>query len=501
MKYCSLLSKILSLKRITKLFLIRKLFLPFGTGFLISLSLISCAEREHEISITIDGLENSSVIVGYYFNNKMKPQDTIKINREGKGKINSMSLLNEGVYFIYLPNRTFFDFLINSNQDFSIETNLNSLLLSQNISGNREAELYLRYQVSVAKEYKELKAAQHTLYRLKKQTSEYNRVYSEITSIKVRINFKIDSLIEGKKESFITKVLQLSKELYLPVDIDDRLLSVEPSSATINNNKVFQQYKRHYFDSFDFNDNRLLYTPFITRKLDFYFKTVITQNVDSLIKESNAIIERANNSEIRKYLIKYFFNMASTSQMPGIDAMIVDLAENYYFTGKTVWVDSVFMNRLKSKVSQLKSSTLGQHAPDLMMKSSNEQYYRLSEVRAPITILLFWDPNCGHCKTQIPQIKTAIWDNYQKDGIKVFAVYTQAQLKPWVDFIDKHDLYEWINVYDPFFKTKFWELYNIHSTPSFYVLNEDKKIIYKMNGNNFNINQLSSFVKMQLIDN
>jgi peroxiredoxin len=499
MRYYTLFLQISAHKNITELTSIKMRIFSFVILILISLSLSSCSEKEHRIDITITGLKNSSVIVGYYFNNKMKPRDTIKINNDGYGVLNTTPRLKQGVYFIYLPNKTYFNFLINNNQEFSIRTTLNNLIFSQNISGNSESELYLKYQIKVAKEYEDLRASQLTLTKLKKQTPEYDSIYSDIEAIKAKINLTIDSLITDKGGSLLAKVLQLSKEPCLP-GVKGSNLSPEGDASTVES-RLLQQYKTHYFDRFDLNDERLLYTPFFTPRLDFYFKTVVTQNTDSLIKESNATIKRSNNSEVQEYLIKYLFNMASTSQIPGIDAMIVDIAENYYFTGKASWVDSVFMNRLRNKIGQLKPSTLGQQAPDLMMKSSNEQYYRLSEVRAPLTLLLFWDPGCGHCKTQIPQIKAVIRDKYQKDGIKVFAVYTQPELKPWTDFIDEHDLYEWINVYDPLFKTKFWELYNIHSTPSFFVLDEDKKIIYKMNGDNFNIDQLSDFIRITLGDN
>jgi len=499
MNYFTLFSEILFHKNTTKLTSTRMRLHSLIIVILISFSIFSCSEKPHRINITITGLKNSSVIVGYYFNNKMKPLDTIKINSEGNGVLNTIPPLKEGVYFIYLPNKKHFDFLVDNNQDFSIQTTLNNLIVSQKISGNSESELYLKYQIKVAKEYEKLRAAQLSLSRLEKQTHKYNRVYSDIVTIKAKINLTIDSLITKNPGLFSAKVLQFSKEPYLPGSKDGNLSSKKDTSA--NRIWLIQQYKSHYFDSFDFNDERLLYTPFFTSKLNFYFKTLVTQNADSLIKESNATIKRSNNSEVQEYLIKYLFNMASTSQIPGIDAMIVDIAENYYFSGKTSWVDSVFINKLKYRISQLKPSTIGQQAPDLMMKSIDDQYCRLSEVRAPLTILLFWDPSCDHCRTQIPQIKTIIWDKYQKDVIKVFAVYTQPELIPWRDFVDEHDLYEWINVYDPLFKTKFWELYNIHTTPSFFVLNEDKKIIYKMSGDNFNIDQLSNFIKTEMGDN
>ena len=446
----------------------------------INFLLINCSENKTKIEISITGIKNRSVIIGYYYNNKMKPLDTIQIKNDSKGEIYRTSPLREGIYFIYLPNKTYFNFLIGDDQHFKIKTNLNDLVLSQKINGSIESEIFSEYQKILTKEYHIIRTLKAKLSNLDKHSSQYNKVNSEIELAETRLNLKTDSIFSSIENSFLKKILLLSKYSVFP-------------PKNIN--------RTHFFDNINFNDERFLYTPYFTTNLDFYFKTVIDQNVDTLIAESNSIISKSDNKEIRKYLIKYFFNLAATSKIPGIDAMIINMAENYYFSGEANWVDSAFLRKLKNKVTQLKFSTIGQQAPDLLMETFDGQYARLSEVRAPLTILLFWDPGCGHCKLQIPEIKKQIWDAYQNSGMKIFAVYTQAEKSVWIDFIEDYNLFDWINVYDPFFKTRFWYYYNIHSTPTYFVLDEEKKIIYKMDGDNFSIEKLTEIIDQELTTN
>ena len=447
----------------------------------------SCSKSDKEIDITIKGLKNSDVILGYYFNNKMKPKDTIRIDSNGNGKIDTNTPLQQGVYFLYLPNGNHFDFLINNDQNFVIQTSANDLVLSQKITGNNESNIYLEYQKFITKKYLKL-------YKLIQNPNDLEETMTnnKIKRIINEINLRSNSIATTLPSSLIAKILSLSKYTYWFNRADLEYLFVPDDE----NQK--QHFKEHYFDTFDFNDERLLYTPFFTPRLNYYFNKLISQQVDTLIKESNEIINTTQNNNVKKYLIKYFFNMAATNSISGIDAMIVNLAENYYFTGEAYWVDSAFVNKLRARVNQLKLSQVGQPAPDLMMKDYNERFYRLSENRAPLTILLFWTPTCGHCKYQIPQIKKSIWDKYQKYGIKIFAVYTQPDPAIWKRFIEDHDLYEWINVYDPQFKTNYWNLYNIHSTPSIFVLDKNKKIIYRDNGENVSIKKLADFIKRTL---
>ena len=52
----------------------------------------------------------------------------------------------------------------------------------------------------------------------------------------------------------------------------------------------------------------------------------------------------------------------------------------------------------------------------------------LYETEAPFTLLLFWEADCGHCKKQVPQVKTGLLDKFKPYGFKVFA-YTLRTIK------------------------------------------------------------------------
>jgi hypothetical protein len=65
-------------------------------------------------------------------------------------------------------------------------------------------------------------------------------------------------------------------------------------------------------------------------------------------------------------------------------------------------------------------------------------------------------------------------------GVEVYAVLTQPDEKAdWQKFIDDHGLYDWINVWDPDMISNFHVLYDVHSTPTLYILDKNKKIIAK----------------------
>jgi thiol-disulfide isomerase/thioredoxin len=107
--------------------------------------------------------------------------------------------------------------------------------------------------------------------------------------------------------------------------------------------------------------------------------------------------------------------------------------------------------------------------------------HSLHDIDADMTVLYFWDSDCGHCKEVTPKLGD-LYDKYKDKGMEVYAVNIEQKQKGWKNFVDKHDLHDWINVQDPNHTTRFRIYYDIYSTPVVYVLDENKEIIAKWLG-------------------
>ncbi len=244
--------------------------------------------------------------------------------------------------------------------------------------------------------------------------------------------------------------------------------------------KRYQYYKKHYFDNIDLTDKRILRTPFFASKVENYFSSVLPQIPDTLLNEGIKIIEEAKpEPEVFRFLVQYLFNYANDSQIMGMDKMMVGIAEKYYLTGEAEWADEDFLEKLETRVKEMKPTLIGTKSHDLKMQSYTGEYHRLHELPAPATILVFWELDCGHCKTAIPKLHELYQEELASKGVDVFAVYTQGNQPEWNKFIEENELYDFINVWDPHRQTEFRKHYDIKSTPTVYILGEDKKIIGK----------------------
>ena len=176
----------------------------------------------------------------------------------------------------------------------------------------------------------------------------------------------------------------------------------------------------------------------------------------------------------------------------GMDRVFVNLADKYYLSGECWWADSTLLSKMGERVNKIKPNMLGEIAPDLKMEDVNGKWQQLKYIKADFTILIFWEPSCGHCKKEIPKLYE-LYKSIRDKGIEVFAVYTQNDTTEWKKFINEHVILDWLNVYDKYRITNFRNLYDIYSTPVIYILDKNKKIIAKRIG----IDQIEKFLEFE----
>jgi peroxiredoxin len=291
--------------------------------------------------------------------------------------------------------------------------------------------------------------------------------------------------IEKNPDFLISKVFIAAKDPDVPE---------APILSNGRKDSLFQYnyYKANFFENMDFSDDRLLRTPVFYNRLNFYMEKVVIQIPDSIIKESDKLIEKGRgNDEVFKYLVWYFTHTYETSDIMGFDAVFVHTVENYYMTGQAVWVSPTILENLTNRAMKLKPILIGKIAPNLIMQDTSLNLQALHAVKAAYTVLYFWDPECGHCGVDLPKFHRYYLENKEELDFEVFCVCTDTNWVEMKKFIRKHNL-TWINVNGPRAATKsFADLYDIHSTPVMFILDEKKAIIAKRLGSE----KVDSFIK------
>jgi protein-disulfide isomerase len=172
----------------------------------------------------------------------------------------------------------------------------------------------------------------------------------------------------------------------------------------------------------------------------------------------------------------------------GQDAVFVHLFNKYHSKGLSPWLNEKQMETITRRAYMQMSNLIGEKAANLNLLDSNNKPRPLYDVKASYTIVVFWDPSCGHCKKEVPKLDSIYRANWKDKDVKIYAVLSEFNKTEWVNFVKKHDLKEWIHVHqtkemadDDIAKKQpsYKQLYDVVQTPTIYLLDKEKRIIGK----------------------
>ena len=448
----------------------------------------------YKIEGYVEGLQDTSVILAYYFGGKQYATDTAN-SISGSFTFLGEKKLPGGMYLIVLPNQQYFDIVI-SEQHFSFTTDIKSPIEKMKFKNSVENTPFYEYLNFITKKQKEVTP----LRELEKTVPE-----EEKNQIKEKI-LKIDSEVKNFKNTFekkysnifFTKILKATTEPIIPE---------APDTMNVQEKQIFQFnfYKKSFWNNIDFTDSRMLRTPIFFNKMDTYLNKLTIQDPDSIKKSADVLVKLSRqNKDIFEYVVSYITSTYERSKIMGMDAVFVHMVENYYMTGEVDWVDEKQLKKIEERAEKIAPNLIGRPAPPFInqlgypfMKNENDEIKRLYDINSKYTLLIFYSPDCGHCKKVVPKVKIVIDSlsskpslqnlKHKQIDISVYAVQTEFDKQAWIDLIKDFKLENWTNVCDiqtdpdgnPAASSNWRDEYDIYSTPVIYLLDKNKKILAK----------------------
>ena len=430
---------------------------------------------QQNLSFKINGLKDTTVFLARYFGEKLYYADTA--NSKNETVIFNQKKLTGGIYAVVCPNSKYFEFIV-ADEDVIMETDINDfngkmkVLKSEN---NKVFYDYIRFLGSMKEKAMSLQG-------------ENNEKKRNALDLEVK-NYQKNN-ITSNKNLLAAKVLAMSIEPDIPDEIKDI------------DSLRYRYYLEHYWDNIDVTDNRIVHTPVYHKKLDFFFKKMIPQIPDTICKYAHNVIDKMDSeSELFKYTVHHLTYKYETSNIMGMDAVFVCMAKKYYCPvddSKAYWIDSTKLVDLCEKADKTAPLLIGKKAPRIILADTSEvkwiDFYKLPN---KYNLLIFWDPDCGHCKKEIPKMMELYNELKEKNiDIEFIAVGTNLENKKWTKYVKENKL-QWINISDfpdanENAKSYIYEKrvttlgslnfrlnYDIFSTPQVYLLDNEKKIIGK----------------------
>jgi len=458
----------------------KKLILSITLCFIVG-TMFAGKTRPMNIKLTVKGLENSKMILASYFGDNQYVTDTLLFDKNGTTYIPNVNrpdtILPGGVYLAVFPamGNRYLEFILNETH-FSIETDTNDLAGHIKITDSKENTLFYDDMKYLAK----MKSLSDSLYKLynnaPKDSKEKAGYRQQLTDLDKQIKAKRTDIINNNPDLYYAKLLKAMKD----VDVPDA--PRDANGKIIDSSYQWRYYKAHYWDNIDLKDERTLRNPVFHNKLKVFMNQTVVQVPDSINAAGDELLAKTDmKNQVYRYILTYIFNEMANSKVMGFDNSYVYFAKKYFCSGLTPWVDSVKLFKICDRANRLDPVLIGRQAQRLILPtdSTEMQWKSLYDIKAKYTIVAFWDPNCGHCKKEIPILHEA-FEDLKKKGIDVQgycpAIMEIENYKDWLEFIKKNNLGDWINVSDPKRHNNFRYEWDIQSTPQIYILDQNKVI-------------------------
>ena len=228
-------------------------------------------------------------------------------------------------------------------------------------------------------------------------------------------------------------------------------------------------------------------------------KKVSQDEIINFIDKSNDMLE--TSSLLRPLLVNYLNSGGNTNVAGSVDKLLdrlkvetprgqtvlselidifdvyemKDLKDKYLTQAKNL--KCTITDRLASTINSNKNVEIGAVFPNYKFHSAvGTTAKSIHEVKADKKVVVFWSSTCSHCETELPQL-LAKYNSLKAKNIQVIGLsmdvdkdsYTKKiSAFPW---INDSELRGWNSTYS--------ETYNVHATPTYFILDANNKIISK----------------------
>lgn len=458
-------------------------------GMACTFSLLATDNGAH-LKIEIANYEGEEVYLVKYVGDQAYIKDTLQSSMDGQFIYQNEEKLKSGIYYIVIPPKNeFVEILITAEeQDYTLQMDHTRLTTDREFTNAPENSVLQNYRL-----FMEAKTLIHRELtgQEKKDTTEIaltDLTKAKLKDLRAEVKTFQEKIIEKQPNSLASTIVKTQ---------------IEPEYPSLTGNEGEQQKqkfwfrKAHFFDPFE-EDERLFSSNLFFHKVEQYLKQYTFVQPDSISQSLDEILNLVEKDEeaFRFYYLK-FLNEYLQSNLVGMDAVVVHLVREYMQQGKADFITADKRKELIDKVDRWETILMGKIAPEfrsyhldvegtILKKNEEDPNKRfelsglldLHQFKSPFTLLVFWSPTCGHCKTTMPKL-VKFHEAYQDKGLEVIAICDKetGEYPACAEAIKDWGAIKWMNTVDPSQQYRF--LFYVDETPKMFLLDHKKEILLK----------------------
>ncbi|GAA5094351.1 hypothetical protein GCM10023210_25920 [Chryseobacterium ginsengisoli] len=227
--------------------------------------------------------------------------------------------------------------------------------------------------------------------------------------------------------------------------------------------KVSQDEIINFIDkSGDMLETSSLLRPILVNYLNSGGNTNVAGSVDKLLDRLK--VETPRGQTVLSELIDIF----DVYEMQEFKDKYLNLAKNLKCT---------ITDRLASTLKSNANVEIGAAFPNYKFQSPvNTTAKSLYDVKADKKVVIFWSSTCSHCEEELPKL-LAKYNDLKAKNIQVVGLSMDVDKDSWSK---KIAAFPWVNDSElRGWNSSYVDLYNVHATPTYFILDANNKIISK----------------------
>ncbi len=351
-----------------------------------------------------------------------------------------------------LQQNKYVDFLFNK-EDVELSFNPGDLDNTTYFTKSKENQLYGQFlqEIAMAQYYVDSLQVAYLKYPSRQNSEAYKKAFDKVNQVQKKYN----NLSKGTLAHNFIKAT-------------DRYNS--PTVA-----KSSQEYLdgviSHFYDKIDFNDKKLYNSSFLVDRIaDYVFYMNYSQNPTQQLalhqKAVDVSISKVTDENFKADVIQFLISQfVSLKNVPMVDYLMI----NHFDKLPREKQDAEF----RKQVEENMAIAIGKTAPDFSWTENGKEMSLSSLKDGQNYLLIFYSTTCSHCEREVPQVYNFLKG---KTKTKVIAFAMETEETGWNTF--KAKLPGWHHVLGlNKWENKVARTYQITSTPTYFVLGMDKKII------------------------
>jgi len=438
-----------------------------------TLFFVSCAQSGYQIRIKTENIQADSLFVKSFQIKNKNFNNFISVKFEKEVTIKDKTPLEAGIYLMFADSTLLSEFLISDtkNQKFAISF-LNDDIKIEGSKENSANRAYIKQMMEFDLQERLLDTE---LQKKRKEVpnsmmpSVLDSFYVKFERINAEKRTYQEKIINENKGTLLASIIQCSKDLPQP-----------PPDYYRNRVKLFTYLSQHFFDTYTWDDERLLQTPVLYNKFKNFAQYILPLEAEITIP---IVLKALNDSKKNRKLYIALF----------------DFLEHEFGSYKSPYRDvSLYIEMLKNilempdleenrklfyeyELKLISNNQEGEQAIDFSILLSNGDTTTLYAFKAEILLLYFQNPDCPTCSEFREKMKNmeSLYYAISSGKLRVLSIYFEENEELWRNYLKTKAFTNWTHGWNYDLRISEERLYDVRNIPTIMILDKNKKVIKK----------------------